>query len=191
MEDNSFGAVRLFRYSFIPYFYLFLSGVLMQRLNASKSGLIAGKALYWFILYVVFSCFVPLTYAATSIAGNLILAIFTISMAYTASGFSHRVLRGNDISYGVYIYHGLIINILVQLHYTGQWKYVAVLLPIAFSIALFSWKFIEEPMLRRKKKTINIQLKENGEAGIAYQGPHSALPKAEGPELEKSGVVRG
>jgi hypothetical protein len=29
---------------------------------------------------------------------------------------------------------------------------------------LFSWKFIEEPMLRRKKKTINIQLKENEQA---------------------------
>jgi len=68
------------------------------------------------------------------------------------------------ISYGVYIYHGLVINILVQLHYTGQWKYVAILIPIAFAIALFSWKFIEEPMLRRKKKTINIQLKENNEA---------------------------
>ncbi len=164
IEDNSFGTAKLLRYSFIPHFYLFLAGVLMQRLNASKSGLIAGKALYWFIFYVAFSYFVPLTYAITSAAGNLILAIFTISMAYTVPGLSHKFLRGNDISYGVYIYHGLIINALVQLHYTGQWRYVALLLPIAFSIALFSWKFIEEPMLRRKKKTINIQLKENEEA---------------------------
>ncbi|MDB5123852.1 MAG: hypothetical protein JWP94_1981 [Mucilaginibacter sp.] len=172
MEDHGFGAAKLFRYSFIPHFYLFLAGVLMQRLNASKSPLIAGKALYWLIFYVAFCYFVPLTNAVTIIAASLILAVFTISLAYTAPGFSHKFLRGNDISYGVYIYHGLIINILVQLHYTGQWKYVAILLPIAFSIALFSWKFIEEPMLRRKKKTINIQLKENEDADNRERGAH-------------------
>jgi peptidoglycan/LPS O-acetylase OafA/YrhL len=165
MEDHGFGAAKLFRYSFIPHFYLFLAGVLMQRLNASKSPLIAGKALYWFVFYILFCYFAP-TSAITIIAASLVLAIFTISLAYTAPGFSHRLLRGNDISYGVYIYHGLIINILVQLHYTGQWKYVAILVPIAFSIALFSWKFIEEPMLRRKKKTINVQLEENKEADL-------------------------
>lgn len=164
MEDHGFGAAKLFRYSFIPHFYLFLAGVLMQRLSASKSRLIAGKALYWFIFYVAYCYFVPLVSAPAIIAASLILAVFTISLAYTAPGFSHKLLRGNDISYGVYIYHGLIINILVQLHCTGEWKYVALLIPVAFSIALFSWKFIEEPMLRRKKKTINVQLKENERA---------------------------
>lgn len=185
MEDHGFGAAKLFRYSFIPHFYLFLAGVLMQRLNASKSPLIAGKALYWLMFYLLYCYFVPMTSAVTIIAASLILAVFTISLAYTAPGFSHKLLRGNDISYGVYIYHGLIINILVQLHYTGQWKYVAILMPIAFSIALFSWKFIEEPMLRRKKKTINVQLKENKEADARNEGtePESVVAMATGNRL--------
>lgn len=164
LEDHEFGAAKLFRYSFIPHFYLFLAGVILQRLNASKWPIIAGKALYWLAFYILFCYFVPQTTAIIDLISTLILAMFTISLAYTAPGFSHRFLRGNDISYGVYIYHGLIINILVQLHYTGEWTDVGIVLPTAIVIALFSWKFIEEPMLRRKKKTINIQLKENEEA---------------------------
>jgi len=34
-----------------------------------------------------------------------LLAVTTISMAYTAPQLSQWLLRGNDISYGVYIYH--------------------------------------------------------------------------------------
>ncbi|MDP9049090.1 MAG: acyltransferase [Bacteroidota bacterium] len=174
LEDHEFGAAKLFRYSFIPHFYLFLAGVILQRLNASKWPIIAGKALYWVAFYILFCYFVPQTTAIIDLASTLILAMFTISLAYTLPGLSHKLLKGNDISYGVYIYHGLIINILVQKHYTGDWKYVGIVLPAAIIIALFSWKFVEEPMLRRKKKTINVQLKENEDA---HNPPHTAGPE--------------
>ena len=93
---------KLVKYSFLPHFYLFLAGVLIQRLNLNNSNFVQGKACYWLIGYTAFSYILPASIAKT-ITGNLILAITVISVAYSGQTLSHRMLRGYDISYGIYI----------------------------------------------------------------------------------------
>jgi peptidoglycan/LPS O-acetylase OafA/YrhL len=143
--------------SFFPHFYLFLTGVLLQRLEVYKSNFVAGKGIYWLFGYLAFHGLMPSS-VATHIVAKLLLAITVVSVAYTKPDISHKVLRGNDISYGVYIYHGLMINIFISMGLTGRAQYLILLFCITYMTAYMSWVFIERPFLRRKKQTINTEL---------------------------------
>ena len=59
----------------------------------------------------------------------------------------------NDISYGIYIYHGLIMTVLVQLQLTHQVN-LLIVLGMTYAAAFLSWIFIEKPFIKRKEKTI-------------------------------------
>jgi peptidoglycan/LPS O-acetylase OafA/YrhL len=145
---------KILRYSFIPQVFMFFLGVFLQRIKAYRSGLIYQKGFYWAIVYLIYSYLMP-PQAIFPIVQHLLLGLTSISLAYTLPKLSEKILRGNDISYGVYIYHGLILAVLVQLHYTGQIYEIFIVLVGAYLIAIFSWNFVEKPFMRRKKKTIH------------------------------------
>lgn len=149
---------ELIEVCFFPYFYLFLTGVLLQRLNVYKSKCVAGKGLYWMIGYLALYYIIPSS-VATQIAVKIVLAITVVSVAYTKPGISYKVLRGNDISYGVYIYHGLMMNIFISMGLKGRAEYLILLFCIVYSLGYLSWIIIERPFLRRKKQTINLELR--------------------------------
>ena len=145
---------KLIRYSFFPHFFLFLSGILLQRLNAYESKWIAGKGAYWLAAYLAFYYVVP-TAPVTYVPTTLLLGIVTVSIAYTMPSIAQKILRGNDISYGVYIYHGLMINILVEAGLTGRAEYFVLLAACTYLAGYVSWIAIERPFLRKKKQTIS------------------------------------
>ena len=80
----------------------------------------------------------------------LILSAIILKAALSKPSIAEIILRKNDISYGVYIYHMPILNLLIYFNLknsTGFW--IAILGTILFS--LISWKLIEKPALRLKK----------------------------------------
>jgi len=145
---------KLIGYSFFPHFFLFISGVLLQRLKAYESKWIAGKGGYWLAAYLAFHYVVP-TAPVTYVPATLLLGIVTVSMAYTMPSISQKILRGNDISYGVYIYHGLLINIFVEMGLTGRAEYFLLLAGCTYLAGYVSWIAVERPFLRKKKQTIS------------------------------------
>ena len=153
---------KLARYSFLPHFYLFMSGVLLQRLQAHQSRWIAGKGGYWLVLYLATYYALPPAPAAV-VPMTLLLGVVTVSMAYTAPGIALKVLRGNDISYGVYIYHGLLVNLVVELRLADRvdfWMVAAA----TYAVGYLSWIAVERPSLRKKKQTISPTLAEERQA---------------------------
>jgi peptidoglycan/LPS O-acetylase OafA/YrhL len=153
---------KLTSYLFLPYFYLFLTGVILQRLRIYQSRFIYNKALYWVVGYVLFSLTLsyfisPLQYYSVYsiflIIKNLFLAFTVISMAYTLPTLATRLLRTNDISYGIYIYHGLILTVMVQEKLIA-YENVFLLIALTYGVAWLSWIFIEKPFIKRKEKTI-------------------------------------
>lgn len=148
---------KLLTYSFIPNFYLFLTGVILQRLRIYKSPLIYNKAIYWVIVYTVFSLAVQdnMNLVIFLVLKNLLLAGCVLSLAYTLPQTALKLLRKNDISYGVYIYHGLILTVLVQEKLTG-FVNVYLLILGAYTLGYLSWIIIEKPFLKMKAKTIRI-----------------------------------
>jgi peptidoglycan/LPS O-acetylase OafA/YrhL len=94
---------KLLGFSFVPHFYMFLSGVLLQRWQAYRSPWIAGKGLLWLMAYLLGHFTLMSAGSLHTVVVMPLLAVTTISMAYTAPQLSQWLLRGNDISYGVYI----------------------------------------------------------------------------------------
>lgn len=144
---------KLVQYSFFPNFFLFMTGVVMQRAEAHASKWIAGKGLYWLTAYLVYYYAMPSE--NLYVPSMLLLAIASISMAYTAQHAGKKMLQGNDISYGVYIYHGLLINLFVEMAVVGSARVLLLLLGCTYLVGYVSWIAIERPFLRRKKHTIS------------------------------------
>jgi peptidoglycan/LPS O-acetylase OafA/YrhL len=76
----------------------------------------------------------------------ILLGCLVVSAAFTMTKLSGKVLHGNDISYGIYIYHGLILNIFLTLNFVGL-KGVISALFLTSILAAFSWVSVEKPML--------------------------------------------
>ncbi len=145
---------KLFRYSFVPHIYMFLAGVLLQRVGAHASRWIAGRGWLWLAGYVGVHLLLPAG-ATAFVVNSLLMAVTVVSLAYTTPGVSDRVLRGNDISYGVYIYHGLVLNALLELGWRGHAWLLAVVLAVTYAVGLASWVFVERPFLRRKRSAMH------------------------------------
>jgi len=145
-------------FTFVPHIYLFLVGVVFQKLQIYKSRFIFNKALYWVVVYVLFIYTMapvmhPIAPVAFTFIKNGLLGCTVISLAYTLPGIAKKLLHTNDISYGIYIYHGLIMTVIVQEKLTGSVNLFIVLL-LTYIVAFLSWILIEKPFIKRKEKTI-------------------------------------
>lgn len=145
---------KLLGVSVLPWLYCFLMGSIMY-LNWDKiKRYIEGKALIYGIIYFLFVNFFSepsnrITSFSILIA-NFLLAIMTISLAYTKPKLG-RLLHGVDISYGLYVYHMIIVNIFVQLKLVGEISYVLIALLISICMAVLSWIYVESKVLKLKK----------------------------------------
>lgn len=153
LEQEETLTQKVLRYSFIPHFYMFLFGVLLQRWNLYQSSLLYGKGLWWCLLFLLFTYIVPQS-EIKRVFSMLLLCITTISLAYTKPGFAKKILNENDISYGVYIYHGLVINIFIVTGLTGKYVFSILVCLITIILAFMSWRIVERPFIRKKKVTL-------------------------------------
>jgi peptidoglycan/LPS O-acetylase OafA/YrhL len=88
------------------------------------------------------------------------LTILLFFVAYSSPKISDSILRRNDISYGVYIYHIPVINIFIYYGYVGNIGNFISVLMITIVLGVFSWIVVEKPSLLLKKKTIHSLLKK-------------------------------
>lgn len=144
----------------VPYLWMFLLGVAMQRHFAVIERFVVGKAGYWLVGY---GLFVLLGDAlGFSMGTNLpnpvamvMIAFTVIACAYTSTGLSRRLLRGNDISYGVYIYHGVALNAAVALGVPRSVSSLGGVMIATFALAVASWLLIEKPSMRKKANPLH------------------------------------
>lgn len=145
--------VKLFRYTFVPHFFLFMVGVCLQRLKAEQMAVIRGKGLYWLAVYLVAAFLLPDNFVVHVFKLGF-LAVVAISLAYTLPGIPGRFLKGNDISYGIYIYHGLVHGIFFELAFNDTWASGAAAIVVTILVAIVSWLVIERPFIRRKTSAL-------------------------------------
>jgi peptidoglycan/LPS O-acetylase OafA/YrhL len=147
--------IKLLGVSIVPYLYCFLTGSMMYLFWEKIKKLIEGIALYWLLFYIIFNLIFNIKPSYTPVnlqlISNLLLSIVTISLAYTLPKFS-LFLKGNDISYGMYIYHMLVINALIEFGYLGDVKYLFLTIIITTAISSLSWFLIEKKALQYKNK---------------------------------------
>lgn len=149
--DHRFEPVRvkLLRVCFAPHVYLFFLGVVFQRLQCFKWRWIGGKGIAWLACYTLAAYVTPST-PVMNVLRTIVLGFVTLSMAYTAPRLGDLILRHQDISYGVYIYHGLIVNLVIVSAVHFGVSAFAALIACTITVACLSWRFIERPCLKRK-----------------------------------------
>lgn len=144
---------KLLGCSIIPWLYCFLIGSLLYYNWDKIKKYVEGKALIYVIVYFLFvNIFAEpsnVIHSLSSLMSNILLAIMTISLAYTKPKFG-KFLYGFDISYGLYVYHMIVVNIFVQLGLTRNISYAFYALAISILIATLSWKLIESKALKFK-----------------------------------------
>lgn len=148
--------LKLFSVSFPPWFYMFVLGAWLSQRDdwqrklralppiALLAGFLGAAAIgHWIAWPVLGNELNPLSF--------LLLAALVFRLAFTRPSLSDRLLRRNDVSYGVYIYHMPVINLLVYHGFSGTTWAVIVASLATFSLAVVSWLCIERPALRLKR----------------------------------------
>ncbi|MBL8855614.1 MAG: acyltransferase [Planctomycetaceae bacterium] len=148
-------ALKFVGVTMLPYFWMFLLGVIAQRNWAAISPYIENRLPFWVLAYIV-SVFIFSNLGMTA-TGNgqfpiltLVLAGLVLSVAFSFRGVSEYVLRGNDISYGVYIYHMVVINFVLSYGVGREWTSLLLVLLVTVALAIVSWTQVERIALRLK-----------------------------------------
>jgi len=147
--------VKISTVSLAPYLYSFIIGAMLYMFWSKIKMIVEGKALYWLIIFLLFCILTnnfPNYYPQNfQLISNILLSILTISLAYTLPKIG-KILKGNDISYGMYIYHMLVINYLVTEGYVGNIKFLYIVIVLTTILSIFSWFFVERKVLLLKNK---------------------------------------
>jgi len=148
----------------LPYLYNFLFGVIIAEYWGRLQSLFTNRFLIWLTLYVVwvlvfgfyFKSYQPTYWPknAESFAGILILSMVTISAAYSNIHLSSKLLKGRDISYGVYIYHMLVVNSAVALGYMYNLVWLPVVFLATVAMSYLSWILVESKALKMKSSRV-------------------------------------
>jgi len=159
-ESSETFLIKVLRISVFPYLYMFIIGIIIQKNIYFLKNILFNNAAMWSAIYLI------LVMMASKIgfmgSGTLIspiigacLAFLIISFAFTKVEFSDSILRNNDISYGIYLYHLIIINIFIEINLTGDAIWLLLMLCFSCILAFLSWIFIEKPALALKKYTLH------------------------------------
>jgi len=132
-----------------PYLYTFLLGVALRRAAGFTLRWVVGKPLLWGAIFALVT--IGLGSVGFSVRGNELnpLSSALLATVVVAIAFVHLPFRLTfDLSYGLYLYHMIVVNVLVAIGGVGS--YILGLAALVFSLvlALMSWVLVEHPFLK-------------------------------------------
>lgn len=160
--DGENGSIifKLLSFSIINYLYYFLMGTLLYLYRNQLINLWSGKWLWWLILYLAYnymlnryvSCHI--LQVAGAVVGHILLSFAVLSFVFSMRHLSESVLKENDISYGIYIYHMIVVNVFVQHGLIHRLDIFFLTIVIVILLAYLSWRFVEKPALKLKNRNV-------------------------------------
>lgn len=146
--------------------YLFAFGVLAYMWQDRLLPLCQNKLLRFLLLYLVIRAAlatggVSAMQVHASMWGLIIypiLGLLVYAFAFSFQQLSHGLLKGNDFSYGIYIYHMPVAYASLHLGIEGL-PGLALVTGVVVLLAVASWVLIERPALRFKR---DVQVTPNG-----------------------------
>jgi peptidoglycan/LPS O-acetylase OafA/YrhL len=171
--------IKLIEVSIFPHLFNFLLGVIMYYFWDTIKKYVENRAVIWvsvYIAYIIVFEYILRLYGPSyypnifGLISTMLLSMAIISLAFSNKSLAEKILKNKDISYGVYIYHGPILNIFVSLgiktkilspppphaqEYVPDIFGIGILLlivAITVFLACVSWIFIEKKALSFKGK---------------------------------------
>lgn len=146
---------RLFGASFIPWFYMFMLGAYLSTNKKLQTRILSVNIFVWLTLYIASYALAKRLGLGTgndiNVMSYILLCALIFKLAYSRPTLSKKILKQNDISYGIYIYHMPIVNLLLFLNVKETTGAFAVAIAVLLLVSLFSWFLIEKPALRLKR----------------------------------------
>ncbi len=148
--------VRLGYVTFIPWVFMFLLGILAQKNFELLYPLVRGRVIPIALAYGLIA-FLSVEFLGWTTGNSItallfpLLALTVLAAAFSEPTLARKVLRGNDVSYGVYIFHMPIINLLLYYGFGSRVGDVVLVLAITLAAAICSWFFIERVAIRKKR----------------------------------------
>ena len=134
------------RITLFQHFLWFGLGVSARLWWPRVKPLFEGQFVYWCMTHLALFVALPKT-AVAPLAFTL--AAVVLSAAFTRPQMAYKILKGNDISYGTYLYHRPFIHASVALGMIG-WVGAGVVAGVTAVAAILSWRLVEKPALRLK-----------------------------------------
>lgn len=138
------------------YLHFFLTGIILYKNFGKLKVYIYDKALYWLAAYLIYILVFkvwlklyesPYSINIFGIIANTLLSFCTLSFAFSFRNLSNKLLNHNDISYGLYIYHMPLINLLVTLNQKGSIINLIELTVLTIILSILSWKLVEQKIM--------------------------------------------
>ena len=146
---------KLIGVSFVPWFYMFILGSLAYKYSSLVNVIKRINLIIFLVLFVV-SYIVMKDYGwgnGINPISYLLLAALVLKAAYTKPSLSDALLKKNDISYGIYIFHMPIVNYLIYQGIMGVAGLVLAVIAI-LAVSVLSWFFYEKRFLALKKSSL-------------------------------------
>jgi peptidoglycan/LPS O-acetylase OafA/YrhL len=148
-------AEKLIIVSFVPWFCMFMLGAYISTNKNLQEKILTVNPLVYLLLYLATYFFASEYNLGTGNNINFIsyvlLCLLIFRLAYTNPSLSNQVLSGNDISYGIYIYHMPVVNLWLFLKIGGTTISFFTAILCTICMAFISWYLIEKPALKFKK----------------------------------------
>lgn len=146
---------KLLGATLFAYLYFFTLGVFLYKNFELFERLLSGRLIIIISAYGFLACFfysVGVEYSGSNLnpLSGMFLALLVFSFAYSFNGSLGKIINGFDISYGIYIYHMIIVNAIIEIGVSQTNERAILFFMTTFLCALTSWVFVEKPMLRLK-----------------------------------------
>lgn len=146
---------KLLMQTLLPYAWLFFWGVFIQRFRDRLLRHLIINWWFYFALYTIDVYFHMDVYVNKyPVVGCLLLALGMIGFAYRYPNLQ----VGRDISYGVYIYHMIFVNIAIAWGYIENWIAFVVVIVVTFIVAYFSTLVVGGFSQRQRTKLLQENL---------------------------------
>jgi peptidoglycan/LPS O-acetylase OafA/YrhL len=141
------------------HLYFFLTGIAIYKNFGWLEKFLRDKVFIWLLIYVVyvlvfhtwFKLYIdPKDVSVFGILANTLLSLLSLSFAFSYVNLSKKLLQENDISYGIYIYHLPVVNVMLSYDLYGSITDLMVMATVVVILAYGSWKLIEQKALKAK-----------------------------------------
>ena len=167
-------------YTILPHLWCFILGLLAWRNFDRVRALVEGRFILWSILFIGLNLVLQFLYKLMNYPPEMLynyqdmidpahwlynaayaltrvaLTMWVLSAAFSWPHLSERFLRGQDISYGTYLYHMLLINLMVSYGFVGSGLSLLTAFVGAGVLGFISWITVEKRFLKFKKKLVGI-----------------------------------
>lgn len=147
---------KLLSVSFMPWLYMFNVGILAA--NATRVEQRLWSSSPWIVLPCFFLAFIGgerLFGLGLNPVSFLLLAIMILRVGTAPASdrsFLARTIQQTDISYGVYLYHMLVVNAAIAIGFNDRTLAAACIVAVTVVLATLSWCLIERPFLAIKRR---------------------------------------